>query len=116
MAIQDLTDGIILVDAPSEPDLNVELKNVSEVVRHRGDCDVVIDFSQVDIITSPSLSKLLKLRKLLLDCGHRLILCSVARSTRGIFSVTALEDIFDMVADRSAAQASLANSAAMEQL
>ena len=116
MAIQDLAGNVILVDAPAEPDLNEEIKNVTDVVRERGDCDVVIDFSHVDIVTSSSLSKLLKLRKLLIDCEHRLVLCNVAQATRGIFSVTALDGIFEMVDDQSAALASLGKQPANQQL
>jgi anti-sigma B factor antagonist len=104
MGIQDLTENILLLEASPEPSLNEDLANVMDVVRERGDCcDLVIDFSKVDIVTSSSLSKLLKLRKLLIDCNHSLILCSVARATKGIFSVTALDSVFTMAADKTAA-------------
>jgi len=84
-----------------------ELKTVTGIVRDRGDCEVVIDFSNVDIITSSSISKLLKLRKLLGDCGHRLVFCSVAAATRGIFTVTGLDGIFEFADDKFVALASL---------
>jgi anti-anti-sigma factor len=116
MGIQDLAENVILVDAPAEPGLNEELKNVTDVVRERGDCDVVIDFSHVDIVTSSSLSKLLKLRKLLIDCDHRLLLCNVAAATKGIFSITALDGIFEMVEDQFAALAALGSQPANQQL
>jgi len=74
MAIQNWSEDIILVDLPAEPEMGDELKTITEIVRDRGDCDIVVDFSSVDIVTSSSLSKLLKLRKLLGDCGHRLVL------------------------------------------
>jgi len=73
MGIQDWSDDIVLVDLPQEPQIGDELKAVTEMVRDRGDCDVVVDFSNVDIVTSSSLSKFLKLRKLLSDCGHKLV-------------------------------------------
>jgi len=88
MGIQDWSENVILVDLQQEPDMGDELKTVTEVVRDRGDCDVVIDFSDIDIVTSSSLSKMLKLRKLLADCGHRLIFSNVAPATKGIFTVT----------------------------
>jgi anti-anti-sigma factor len=116
MGIQDLTENILLVDAPPEPGLNEELKNVAEVVRERGDCDVVIDFSHVDIVTSSSLSKLLKLRKLLMDCDHRLVLCCVASATKGIFSITALDGVFEMVHAQPDAIESLKTQPAGQQL
>jgi anti-anti-sigma factor len=104
MEIRDLSENILLVEASPEPSLNEELAKTIDIVRERGDgCDVVIDFSRVDIVTSSSLSKLLKLRKLLMDCNHTLILCSVAKATKGIFSVTALDSVFTMAPDKSSA-------------
>ena len=62
MGIQNWSEDIILVDLPQEPHMGDELKTVTEIVRDRGNCDVVIDFSSIDIVTSSSLSKLLKLQ------------------------------------------------------
>jgi anti-anti-sigma factor len=107
MGIQDWSDEIILVDLPKEPNMGDELKTVTEIVRDRGNCDAVVDFSEVDIITSSSLSKLLKLRKLLADCGHRLLFCNVAAATKGIFTVTGLDGVFELVDDKFVALASL---------
>jgi anti-anti-sigma factor len=107
MGIQNWSDDIILVDLPGEPQMGDELKAVTEIVRDRGDCDVVIDFSGVDIVTSSSLSKFLKLRKLLTDCGHKLVFCNVAAATRGIFTVTGIDGIFEFVEDKFVALASL---------
>ena len=91
MEIQDWPEDIILVNLPGEPQMANELIAVTEKVRDRGDCDVVIDFSSVDIITSSSLSKLLKLRKKLSDNAHKLVFCSVAMATKRIFLVTGFE-------------------------
>jgi len=107
MGIQNWSEDIILVDLPAEPEMGEELKTITEMVRNRGDCEVVVDFSKVDIITSSSLSKLLRLRKLVGDCGHRLVFCSVAPATKGIFTVTGLDGVFEIVDDKFIALASL---------
>src|SRR4030042_2624348 len=107
MGIQNWSEDIILVDLPQEPGMGDELKAVSDSAADRGDCDVVVDFSAVDIVTSSSLSKLLKLRKLMVDCGHRLVFCNVAPATRGIFTVTGLDGIFELADDKFVALASL---------
>ncbi len=107
MGIQNWSEDILLVDLPSEPEMGEELKTVIGAVRDRGNCDVVVDFSNVDIITSSSLSKLLKLRKLLGDCGHRLVFCSVAAATKGVFTVTGLDGVFEFAADKFVALAGL---------
>jgi len=107
MGIQNWSEDILLVDLPAEPEMGEELKTITEMVRERGDCDVVVDFSNIDIVTSSSLSKLLKLRKLLGDCGHRLVFCSVAAATKGIFTVTGLDGIFEIADDKFVALAGL---------
>ncbi len=107
MGIQDWSDDIILVDLPSEPQIGDELKTLTEIVRDRGDCDVVLDFSSVDIVTSSSLSALLKLRKLLNDCGHNFVFCNVAAATKSIFTVTGIDGVFEFADDKFVALAGL---------
>ena len=107
MGIQNWSETIVLVDLPQEPEMGDELKAVTEIIRDRGDCDLVVDFSSVDIVTSSSLSKLLKLRKLVGDCSHRLVFCSVAPATKGIFTVTGLDGVFELADDKFVALATL---------
>ena len=107
MGIQNWSEDIVLVDLPAEPQMADELKTVIEIVRNRGDCDVVMDFSSVDIVTSSNLSKFLRLRKLLVDCGHKLIFCNVAAATRGVFTIAGLDVIFEFADDKFVALASL---------
>jgi anti-anti-sigma regulatory factor len=107
MGIQDWSEDTILVDLPQEPEMGDELKTVTEMVRNRGDCYVVIDFSNVDIVTSSSFSKLLKLRKMLTGCGHQLIFSSIAAATKGIFTVIGLDGIFKFDDDKFMALTSL---------
>lgn len=107
MGIQRWSDNIILVDLPQEPEIADELETVVEMVRDKDDCDVVIDFSGVDMVTSSSLSRLLKLRKPLVECGRRLILCGTAAAIKGIFTITGLEGVFEMADDKFAALATL---------
>jgi anti-anti-sigma factor len=107
MGIQNWSEDIILVDLPAEPQVGEEIKAVTAMVRDRGNCEVVIDFSSVDIVTSSSLSALLRLRKLLSDCGHRLVFCNVAPATKNIFTLTGIDEIFEFADDKFVALASL---------
>jgi len=107
MGIQNWSENVVLVDLPAEPLMGDELKTITDIIKDRGDCDVVVDFSAIDIITSSSLSKYLKLRKMLMDCDHQLIFCGVASATKGIFSVTGLDGIFKVVDDKFVALAGL---------
>ena len=101
MGIQDWSENTILVDLSAEPEMGKELVAVAEKVRDRVNCDVVIDFSNVDIVTSSSMSKLLILRKTLSDRGHKLVFCSVSSATKGIFMITGLDGNFEFVDDKS---------------
>jgi anti-anti-sigma factor len=107
MGIQNWSENVVLVDLPVEPLMGDELKTIADIIKDRGDCDVVVDFSAIDIITSSSLSKFLKLRKMLMDCDHQLIFCGVAPATKGIFAVTGLDGIFKVVDDKFVALAGL---------
>jgi anti-anti-sigma factor len=107
MGIQNWSESIILVDLPAEPLMGDELKTIADVIKDRDDCDVVVDFSAVDIITSSSLSKFLKLRKMLGDRERQIVFCNVAPATKGIFAVTGLEGIFKVADDKFVALAGL---------
>ena len=107
MGIQNWSENVILIDLLGEPEMGEELTAATGMFRDRADCDVVIDFSTVDIVTSSSISKLLKLQKMAKDCNQHLILCGVAPATRGIFEVTGLDDIFEFVDDKFMALAGL---------
>ena len=100
MGIQDWSENVILVELHAEPGTSEQLEEVVRYVCDRGNCDVVIDFSSVTILTSTSLAVLLRLRKLLGDCRQRLLLCSVGSGTRGIISITGLDGVFEIVDDR----------------
>jgi len=107
MPIESCTEDTIVVDLPAEQEMRTELESLIETVSLRGRCDVVIDFSRVDIVTSSSFCRLLKLRKLLADRGHRLVLCGLAANTKGIFAMIGLDRVFEFVDDKSAALKSL---------
>ena len=46
MGIQNWSEDIILVELPEEPQIAEELEAVTDIVRNRGDCDLVMDFSE----------------------------------------------------------------------
>ncbi len=107
MGVQQWSDNIILVNLAQEPQLAEELQTTSAMATDKGDCDVVVDFADVDIITSSSIAKLLKLRKVLVDCDHRLVLSSVKPRVYKVFTVTGLDSVFEFVEDQFLALAGL---------
>ncbi len=96
MGIKRVSKEVIFAALPPEPEISEELESI--IMQRTGeecDCDIAVDFSDVDIVTSSSLSKLLKLRKLLVDRNHRLVCCNLAAATRGIFTLTGLDGVFE---------------------
>jgi len=107
MSIHRWSEDVILVDLPRELEEHSELQTVIGMVRDRGNCDVVVDFSHVDVVGGACLAGLLEMRRLLNDCGHKLTLCSVAPALKGVFTIARLDDLFEFAEDRFAALASL---------
>ena len=112
MGIQNLlSEDVLVVELPSkEPKIANELKTVNETVSNKPDCDVIIDFSGVEIITSSSISNLLILCNLMSEHGRQLILCNVAVVTKCIFTVAGLNEVFDFVNDQSTALAAVGHA------
>lgn len=100
-------DNTLSVELPSEPNLRDELKSLLETVRRHGDCDVVMDFSHVDIVTSASFSSLIQLREWMNGTGCRLVLCGLSSATRNLFDVAGLMHAFEMCEGMSEAMVTL---------
>lgn len=107
MGIQDWSENVLLVTVAPEPDMCEELKTVTEVVRQRKKCSVVMDFSDVDIVTSSSLAQLLRMQKTLDDINQQFVVCGVSKRTKSIFEVTGLDKVFEFVEDKFTALAGL---------
>ena len=102
MGTQDWSKDVIFLNLPRKLWKNDELQRVIEMVRERGDCNVVVDFSSVDVVGCSTLSRLLELQQLLQDIGHKLILCGVAQAKRGVFIIARFDDVFDFIKDKFA--------------
>lgn len=108
MGVQNLSEDVLLVDLPSEDQLiGNELKSLNELIHSKGACDIVIDFSRVEIVTSSNISNLLALRYLLREQGHQLIFYNVTVPTKGIFTVAGLDAVFEFAPDKNAALAAI---------
>lgn len=107
MGIQDWSENVLLVNIAPEPDMCDELKTVTDMVRQRKNCSVVIDFSEIDIVTSSSLAQLLRLQKTLDDLEQQFVICGASKRTRGIFEVTGLDKVFEFVEDKFTALAGM---------
>jgi len=107
MGIQNWSESVILVNLAPEPYMGEELTTAIAMSAEHPEKDVVVDFADVQIVTSSSIAKLLKLRKTLFDNGRRLALSSVQPKTQTIFSLTGLDNVFEFLDDQVVALATL---------
>jgi anti-anti-sigma factor len=105
--VENLVSDIITFELQREPQMNGELQAVFDITAEHSDCNVILDFTYVDIITSSSLTKLLKLRQTVLASSRRLIICNLHQFTKSAFEVTGLNGVFELAADKPAALAIL---------
>jgi len=106
MEIREKKENFVLFDCPPEPAINEKLEKLIVVMR-KNTTNLVVDFSDTNIITASNISALLKLRKLLKDEGHRLILSGLNPEIKGIFQKTNLYKVFEFADDKLAALATL---------
>ncbi len=100
MNIYRWSEDVILVDLPEGLDKHHELQTVLAMLRHGDACDVVVDFSRVRVVGGAWLAQLRNIQKLANESGHRLTLCGLAPSLRGIFTIAHLDDLFEFAEDR----------------
>ena len=106
MGIQQWSDDILMGELAEEPVFSEDLTAVSDTLGQRPQ-DVVLNFKAIDFLNSSNIARLLKLRKLVLASGRRLVLCGINNQVWGVFLVTGLDKIFEFTGDVSTALATL---------
>ena len=106
MTTQDWSDDIAMVDLLDDPDLSDELINLTDEMEKKTK-DVVLNFSQINFLNSSNISRLLKLRKVIIEGQHRLLLCSIPVQVWGVFLLTGLDTLFDVAEDTASALATM---------
>jgi len=95
MENHNLPDNLMLVRlSPADPKISEELKGLNENLSQNSECDVVLDFSNVEVINSSNISNLLILRALIEEHGRKLFLYNVRTITKCIFVVAGLSEFF----------------------
>jgi anti-anti-sigma regulatory factor len=106
MSIQRWSEDVILVDLPEELHKHNELETAIAMLRDGCACDVVVDFSDVEVVGGPWLARLQRIQRLANESGHKLTLCGVAPSIRAVFTIAHLDGLFEFTEDRFSALAS----------
>ncbi len=109
MSITEWSDDVLLVDLLPEPALSDDLQQlliaiggVGVVAKH-----VILDFQQVNSLTSSNIASMLRIRKRVLQNKRRLFICAVNDRVWSIFMTAGLDDVFETSAEVSTALASV---------
>jgi anti-anti-sigma regulatory factor len=103
VGIQHFSEKVLLITLPEQPQQGDELEEVSIMLSEKVDRDVLVDFSQVRVLTSEALCRLMILDRLLRGSGCMLILCNVSSEIKHVFIRTGLVTIFEFAEDELAA-------------
>lgn len=103
MAINNSLADIIVVAFPAQPQYGNELEQVNGMLCERIDRDVIVDFTNVQMLTSETICGLMILDRFLRGGGHQLVLCSLPSAIRQIFVRTGLITVFQFADDELAA-------------
>ena len=106
MWIENISDKtyVMYIAVSREPELQSELEIINEIVQGRDDCYVIISLAGIEMLTSSSITFLLKLHNVLSENGRLLVLCKVSLPTKGIFRTAELNSVFHFAVDMFAAQ------------
>lgn len=107
MAAINVTDEIMQINLPGEPQACAELQQLNEMASDKCDSNIIIDFSQIEIITSASISNLLILHNCLQENGRKLVLYRVRVTAKCIFRVAGLDSFFNFAPDKASAMSTL---------
>jgi anti-anti-sigma regulatory factor len=107
MATQNLSEHVLLITLPAEPQSSSDLEVVARSTRPASDRDVIVDFSLVDILPSATICNLIVLERVLSAAGRQLVLCSASPNVLAIFRRVGLHKLFQFADDELAAIQSL---------
>lgn len=102
MAVQQWNEDTLVVKLTDDPVMSEEMAEVTMRL-DEADRDVVLDFSDLALLTSSGIAKLLRLRKRMIVAGRKLLLCSLQDRVWSVFLVTGLDSIFVFAEDVSEA-------------
>ena len=107
MATQNLSEHVLLITLPAEPQLNNELEAVGRSTHPSSDRDVIVDFSLVEVMPSATICNLIVLERALSAAGRQLVLCSASPTITAVFRRLGLHKLFRFAEDEIAALRSL---------
>jgi anti-anti-sigma regulatory factor len=103
MPIENLYDDVLLIRLPQHPQGTDELDVVNKMFGDTVDRDVIVDLSNVQLLTSGTICGLIILDRLLKGGGRQLVLFNVPQPIKKVFIRTGLLTVFEFASDEVAA-------------
>ncbi len=94
MAIQQWSDDTLVVRLSDDPALSDDCDEINDRLAGRR-LDIVLDLSDMTLLTSSGISKLLRLRKHQIETTRQLILCGPVDAVWSVFLATGLDTLFE---------------------
>ncbi len=108
MSVENWSESVILGELADDPQYTDDMAAILEQCTRNPASDVLLNFSGINYLNSSNIAKLLKLRKLVtITNSRKLRLCGISRAVWGVFLVTGLDRIFEVVDDVPTGLASL---------
>lgn len=100
MSMEHWSETVLLGELADDPQYTDDLNSALEQCAANPKLDVLLNFAAVNYLNSSNIAKLLKLRKVVtMSNQRRLVLSNVNRHVWGVFLVTGLDKIFEIVND-----------------
>ncbi len=107
MATQHLSEHVLLITLPVEPQWSRDLDVAARSTHPGSDCDVIVSFSLVEFLSAATISLLIILERVLSAAGCRLVLCCVSPEVKTILRRVGLHKLFRFTSDPYSALQSL---------
>jgi anti-anti-sigma regulatory factor len=107
MATQNLSEHVLLISLPAEPQTSRDLESVAKTTHPASGCDVIVDFTLVEILPSATICQLIVLERVLSAAGRGLVLCAVSSEIKGLFRRVGLHKLFQFADNEAAAKRAL---------
>jgi anti-anti-sigma regulatory factor len=100
MSIYRWSEDVIVADLPEDLGEHHELKAIIGTLRQGHPCDIVLDFSRVQVVGGVWLTQLRTIQRLVHESGHKLTLCNVPPAIRGVFTIAHVDELFEVAEDK----------------
>src|SRR5215813_8025387 len=103
LEVEDIGDITVVsfLDKKILDDQNIQIigEQLLSLVEELGRTKILLNFSNVEFLSSAALGKLIVLNRKLTEVGGKLVLCSIDRNIYDVFEITRLNKVFTIAKD-----------------